>query len=306
MTRDPSSDRGALSTEQRHPASSELDRLSVAESVELIQREDARIHAALAAARPEIVRAIEVVVERLRRGGRLIYVGAGTSGRLAALDAVECPPTFQTDPGQVQAILAGGDSAWRGAVEGAEDDVEAPRRELAARDLSRDDVVLGIAAGGTTPFVHAAIDAARERGAATVFLACVPFEQAPDRADVSIRVVTGPEVLTGSTRLKAGTATKLVLNTITTVAMARLGKVHGNLMVDVDTSRNAKLVDRGARIVSTLTGASRAEALALLERAGGQVKVAVVMRAHGLEAEAAREALARCGGSLRAALTAER
>jgi N-acetylmuramic acid 6-phosphate etherase len=297
-----SGDRGTLSTELRNDASSELDRLSLADAVALIQREDASIHAALAAARPQIVRAIELVVERLRRGGRLIYAGAGTSGRLAALDAVECPPTFQTSPEQVQALLAGGERAWRGAVEGAEDDVEAPKRELAARDLTRDDVVLGIAAGGTTPFVHAAIDAARERGAATVFLACVPFEQAPDRADVSIRVVTGPEVLTGSTRLKAGTATKLVLNTITTVAWTRLGKVYGNLMVDVDTRANAKLVDRGVRIVSTLTGASREEALDLLERAGGQVKVAVVMRKRGLDADSARRELARLGGSLRAAL----
>jgi N-acetylmuramic acid 6-phosphate etherase len=200
-----SDDRGTLATELRNEASAELDRLSVTEAVALIQREDASIHAALTAARPAIVRAIELVVERLRRGGRLIYAGAGTSGRLAALDAVECPSTFQSRPEQVQAILAGGERAWRGAVEGAEDDVEAPRRELAARELSRDDVVLGISAGGTTPFVSAAIDAARERGAATVFLACVPFDSAPDRADISIRVVTGPEVLTGSTRLKAGT-----------------------------------------------------------------------------------------------------
>jgi N-acetylmuramic acid 6-phosphate etherase len=298
----PSQSRAHLSTEQRNPASADLDALPIEDAVAVIQLEDVSIHRALYAARPAIVRAIELVVERLRRGGRLIYAGAGTSGRLAVLDATECPPTFRTPPAMVQALIAGGPAALTGAVEGAEDDVEAPRRELAARGLSPDDVVFGIAAGGTTPFVHAALAFARERGAATVFLACVPVDQAPDRADVSIRTVTGPEVLTGSTRLKAGTATKLVLNTVTTVAMAQLGKVYGNLMVDVDTRANAKLVDRGARIVTTVTGVTRDEALALLERANGQVKVAIVMQRATCDAVQAVARLERAGGSLREAL----
>jgi len=294
--------RAHLDTERRNLRSMELDRLSIGDALALVQREDALVHAALAAARPAIALAIELVAERLARGGRLIYAGAGTSGRLAMLDALECPPTFQSEPEQVQALLAGGPAALAGAVEGAEDDVEAARAELAARELSERDVVFGIAAGGTTPFVHAALDFARERGAGTVFLACVPFEQAPDRAAVSIRVLTGPEVLTGSTRLKAGTATKLVLNAVTTIAMARLGKVHENLMVDVNVRGNAKLAERGARIVSTLTGLAPAQAAALLERAGGRAKVAVVMHARALDRSAAEERLRACGGFLRAAL----
>ena len=294
--------RAHLATEQRNPRSANLDALSVEDAVRLLQGEDERIHAALAEARPSLVRAIELVVERLARGGRLFYVGAGTSGRLATLDAVECPPTFRSAPEQVQAILAGGEAAWRGAVEGAEDDTEAARGELEARRLSRDDVVFGIAAGGTTPFVHAAVEFARERGAASIFLACVPFEDAPDRADVSIRVLTGPEALTGSTRLKAGTATKLALNTVTTVAMARLGKVYENLMVDVDTSANAKLVERGARIVAELTGLAPGRALEQLRSAGGKVKTAVVMHRWRCGASEAERRLERAGGFLRAAL----
>ncbi|MCC7012027.1 MAG: N-acetylmuramic acid 6-phosphate etherase [Planctomycetes bacterium] len=298
----PSAPRDQLSTEQRNPRSLAFDTLSVADAVALMQREDQSIHAALAEARSAITHAIELIVERLRRGGRLIYVGAGTSGRLGVLDATECPPTFQTPRTLVQAVLAGGAVALQEAVEGAEDDASAAARELVARALGANDIVFGISAGGTTPFVHGAIECARERGAASVFLACVPWKQAPDRADVSIRVVTGPEVLTGSTRLKAGTATKLVLNTVTTVALAQLGKVYDNLMVDVDTSKNAKLVDRGARIVSALTGVDRDDALELLRAASGQVKVAVVMRSCGCSAERALALLSSAGGSLRATL----
>jgi N-acetylmuramic acid 6-phosphate etherase len=298
----PAASRAHLATEQRNPASADLDRMSVEGAVELVQREDVSIHRALYAARPAIVRAIELVVERLARGGRLFYVGAGTSGRLGVLDSVECPPTFQSSPDMVQALIAGGPRALTGAVEGAEDDVESARRELGARNLSERDIVFGIAAGGTTPFVHAALDCARERGAASVFLACVPFEDAPDKADVSIRVVTGPEVLTGSTRMKAGTATKLVLNTVTTIAMARLGKVYENLMVDVDTRTNSKLVERGARIIATLTGLDRDASLALLERADGQVKVAIVMHRSKCDAAAAAKLLVRAQGSLRRVL----
>jgi len=294
--------RGHLATESHNERSAQFDALSIADAVELMQREDERIHAALAAARTDLARAIELVVASLRAGGRLFYVGAGTSGRLGLLDAVECPPTFQTEPSLVQAVLAGGAAAVTGAVEGAEDSATAAGEELARRGLCERDIVFGIAAGGTTPFVHGALDFARSRGAATVFLACVPREQAPDRADVSVRIVSGPEVISGSTRLKAGTVTKLALNTVTTVAMAQLGKVHGNLMVDVDTSKNVKLVERGARIVSALTGVGRDEALALLSAAGGQVKVAVVMHRKRLSREQASEHLGRCGGLLRRAL----
>jgi len=294
--------RGHLTTEGTNPATAGLDTLPIAEALARMQAEDARIHEALAAARPQIARAIELVAERLARGGRLYYVGAGTSGRLGVLDAVECPPTFQSDPEQVQCLIAGGLGALTRAVEGAEDDRQAGAAELDARGLCERDAVVGISAGGTTPYVHGALELARARGAATVLLACVPFEQAPDQAEVSIRVVTGPEVVAGSTRLKAGTATKLVLNAISTLAMVRLGKVHGNLMVDVDTRTNAKLVERAGRIISQLTGLERESALALLERAGGQAKVAVVMHQLGLDAPAARERLRAAGGFLRRAL----
>jgi len=291
-----------LATEARNPASLELDALPLEAAIELFQREDVKVHAALYSARAEIAAAIERISAALATGGRLFYVGAGTSGRLGVLDAVECPPTFRTDRELVQGILAGGEAAMFAAVEGAEDDSAAVRRELEARGVCARDVVFGIAASGSTPFVHAAIDCARERGAQTVFLACVPAEQVADRADVSIRVLTGPELLTGSTRLKAGTATKLVLNCISTLTMVRLGKVHGNLMVDVDTRGNAKLAQRGARIVAALTELDPTAARELLELAGGNVKVAVVMHRCGLTAEAARERLAECGGFLRRAI----
>lgn len=298
----PSQPRGHLATEGLHAGAAELDRLSVEQALELMQEEDARIHAALAAARPQLARAIELIAARLARGGRLFYVGAGTSGRLGVLDAAECPPTFQSEPELVQGLIAGGPAALTRAVEGAEDDREAGARDLVQRELAERDAVVGISAGGTTPYVHGALDYARERGAATVMLACVPIEQSSDRADVSIRVVTGPEIVAGSTRLKAGTATKLVLNAISTLCMVRLGKVHGNLMVDVDARANAKLVERAGRIVQALTGLERGAALALLERADGRAKVAVVMHRLQLDAASARARLHAADGFLRRAL----
>jgi N-acetylmuramic acid 6-phosphate etherase len=300
--KEPTSSRAHLSTEQRGRESAGFDRLSVADAVALMQSEDRKLSQALAAARDSIAAAVELVVAHLERGGRLIYVGAGTSGRLGVLDAVECPPTFLSDPRQVVGVIAGGAEALTRAVEGAEDDAGAARRDLEALELRSDDVVFGITAGGTTAYVHAAIELARERGAASVFLACVPREQAADRAEVSIRVVTGPEVLTGSTRLKAGTATKLVLNTVTTVAMAQLGKVYDNLMVDVDTRTNAKLVDRGARVVAAATGVERERALELLRAAGGRAKVAIVMQRLGCDAADAQSQLDAVAGNLRRAL----
>jgi N-acetylmuramic acid 6-phosphate etherase len=253
--------------------------------------EDAQVAAAVARCKPQICRAVELAVSAFHRGGRLFYVGAGTSGRLGVLDAAECPPTFLTDPSMVQGIIAGGEAAIRRPVEGAEDDTAAARRVMDERLVGPTDVVVGIATGGTTPFVHAALGRAKELGAATVFLASVPPEQVPDEADVSIRVLTGPEIVTGSTRLKAGTATKMVLNMISTLSMIRLGKVHGNLMVDVDTRTNVKLVDRAIRIIDMETGLGREGSLALLRSAGGRAKIAIVMHHRGVDADRAEELL---------------
>ena len=295
--------RAHLSTESSNPTSAELDRLSVAEAFDVFDQEEFNVAPAVSAARAEIVAAIELVVHALERGGRLLYVGAGTSGRLGLLDAVECPPTFQSDPERVQARLAGGDSAFLRSLEGAEDDAEAGAQAVA--DGRPEDVVFGIAAGGTTPFVHGAIARAKQLGCASVFLACVPFESVPDAADVSIRLATGPEVLTGSTRLKAGTATKMVLNRITTIAMARLGKVHGNLMVDVNSRGNAKLTERGARMLASIAGIDFESAGQWLERADGSVKMGCVMQRFDCSLEQAETRLAAAGGFLRAALAGD-
>ncbi len=289
-------DRGHLTTELRNERSMHLDRMSVGEAFDLINSEDGGIAAAVAAAKESICRAIELVVAALRAGGRLIYVGAGTSGRLGVLDAAECPPTFLSDPNMVQGVIAGGYEAMTRSVEGAEDSPEAGATEMDKREVGTGDVVFAIATGGTTPFVHGALARARQRGARTIFLGCVPREQVADDADVSIRVLTGPEVVTGSTRMKAGTATKMVLNMVTTIAMVQLGKVYENLMVDVNTRANAKLVDRGARIVQAITGLERRQAHELLERAGGRVKTALVMQARGLDPASAEKILAEMDG----------
>jgi N-acetylmuramic acid 6-phosphate etherase len=289
-----------LPTEAALASARELDRLATADAFDVFDAADEGVNAAVRAAKPAIVRAIELVVACLGRGGRLIYAGAGTSGRLGVLDASECPPTFHSDPAQVQGRIAGGPEALVRAIEGAEDSVELGRAAL--DDATERDVVLGISASGRTPWVHGALARAKERGAATVFLACVPFEAAPDAADVSIRVVTGPEVLAGSTRLKAGTATKLVLNRITTLAFARLGKVHGNRMIDLDTRASAKLTARGIGILRALTGLPEDAAAELLARAGGRIKPAALMQLRGLGLAAAQACLAAHGESLRRAL----
>lgn len=292
-------DRGHLTTELRNPLSINLDEMSVAQAFELINAEDATIAAAVAAAKSSVCAAIELVVSAFQRGGRLIYVGAGTSGRLGVLDAAECPPTFLSPPDLVQGIIAGGREAMFRSIEGAEDHAEDGAGAMDQVEVSEKDVMLGIATGGTTPFVHGAIRRAKERGASTVFFACVPREQVPDEADVSIRVLTGPEVLTGSTRMKAGTATKMVLNMITTIAMVRLGKVYQNLMVDVNTAANRKLVDRGVRILQTLTGLSRADGHVLLESAGGRVKTALVMHIRRVDRPTAEHMLEESSGRIR-------
>jgi N-acetylmuramic acid 6-phosphate etherase len=295
-------DRESFETERPNAASEGLDALELADAFDVINAEDGRVSAAVAGAKAAIVRTVEIAADRLSRGGRLLYVGAGTSGRLGVLDAVECPPTFQSDPRMVQGVIAGGERALTQAVEGAEDSREAGAEAMRERDVGALDVVLGIAAGGTTPFVHGAIAEAKLRGAATAFLACVKRDQAPDAADVSIRVITGPEVVAGSTRLKAGSATKLVLNAISTLVMVKLGKVHGNLMVDVNTRGNEKLRQRGIGLVARIAGVERARAEQLLDAAQGQVKVAVVMGVRGLSREGAQARLAESGGVLRRAL----
>ncbi|RMF86004.1 MAG: N-acetylmuramic acid 6-phosphate etherase, partial [Planctomycetota bacterium] len=235
-------------------------------------------------------------------GGRLIYVGAGTSGRLGVLDASECPPTFLSDPRMVQGVIAGGWDALRMAIEGAEDHPADGAAAVDELDVGASDVVMGITTGGTTPYVHGALERARQRGAKTIFFGCVAREHVPDDADVSIRVLVGPEVITGSTRMKAGTATKMVLNMITTIAMVRIGKVYENLMVDVNTRANRKLIDRGTRIIQEVTGLSRENAAKLLDEGGGHVKTAIVMHLLGLPADEARNRLAECGGRIAALL----
>ncbi|MBI5863754.1 MAG: N-acetylmuramic acid 6-phosphate etherase [Planctomycetes bacterium] len=289
-------DRGHLMTELRNPRSMNIDRASVAEAFDIMNAEDAAVAAAVAAARLEIVRAIELVERAFESGGRLIYVGAGTSGRLGVLDASECPPTFLSDPRMVQGVIAGGWDALRRSIEGAEDHPEGGAAAIDEMQVDAKDVVFGIATGGTTPFVHGAIACARRRGAKTVFFACVARDHVTDEADVSIRVLVGPEVITGSTRLKAGTATKMVLNMITTISMVRLGKVYQNLMVDVNTRANRKLVDRGTRMIMAAVGLDRAAAGKLLADSGGHVKTALVM--HGRGVEDAERLLAEAHGRL--------
>jgi N-acetylmuramic acid 6-phosphate etherase len=294
-------DRSHLLTEQRLPESMKLDAMSTDEAVALMNAQDLRAVEAVGAERANIARAVEIVAEALRRGGRLIYFGAGTSGRLGVLDASECPPTFRVDFETVQGVIAGGEAAMFRAQEGAEDKPEDGAAAVDAKSMGPDDVAMGIAAGGTTPFVHGALRRAAERGAKTIFLSCVQPVADEPKVDVVIRPLVGPEVLTGSTRLKAGTATKLVLNTITTLAMVRLGKAYGNLMVDLRAT-NQKLWDRGARIIATFTGLDRDRAMDLLKRADGHVKAAIVMHERSVDLANARERLQRVGGRLREAI----
>lgn len=295
-------DRGHLLTEQRNARSGALDSISLAAAFDVLNREDQTVPSAVAGAKADIVRAVGLVSAAWQAGGRLIYVGAGTSGRLGVLDASECPPTFRSDPKMVRGVIAGGKKAlWR-AVEGAEDDPEAAAVEMRKMKVGRLDVVMGIATGGTTPYVHAALAEAKRRGAKTIFFACVPKSQVKARADVDIRVVTGPEVLTGSTRMKAGTATKMVLNMITTLGMVRIGKVYGNLMVDLNSYACRKLVDRATRVVAVAANVSREEAARLLTAARGSAKTAILMHVRQLNRAAAERELKRHGGRLRESL----
>ena len=270
-----------LPTEQRNPASARIDEVPTAEMLGIMNREDASVAAAVEKELDHVVMAVDLAVRALRENGRLFYIGAGSSGRLGVLDAAECPPTFNTDPGMFQAVIAGGPEAVFAAVEGAEDKADSGAGELRRRQVRAGDCVIGIAASGVTPFVLGGLREARARGASTVLLTCgVPGQEAPG-VDVRIAPQVGPEVVTGSTRLKAGTATKMVLNMISTAAMIRLGKTLGNLMVDLQPG-NAKLRDRSLRILQMATGITREASEAGLLAAGGDLKVAIVMQLCGV------------------------
>jgi N-acetylmuramic acid 6-phosphate etherase len=293
--------RGHLLTEQANPSSADLDALSTADLVAVFVEEDRRPQEAVAAAAPALAAAIDAIAERLRSGGRLFYLGAGTSGRLGVLDAAECPPTFCSAPELVQGVLAGGAPALLRSSEGLEDLFEAGRDDLIARGFNAADALVGIAAGGTTPYVQGGLSYARSLGALSIAMACVPAEQVSMPCDLDIRLITGPEVLTGSTRLKAGTATKMALNILSTGVMVRLGKVYGNRMVDVAVT-NSKLEDRALRILADLAGVDRDAGRALLQESEGSVKLALLMARCNITAGRARERLASHGGQLRSAL----
>ncbi|MDO5091340.1 MAG: N-acetylmuramic acid 6-phosphate etherase [Cardiobacteriaceae bacterium] len=288
----------ALATETRNAASLEIDRGSALDIVRIINAEDAKVAPAITPELPAIAKAVDAIVAALQSGGRLVYIGAGTSGRLGILDATECPPTYGTDPEQILGIIAGGKEAVFRSVEHAEDDEALAVADLQAIDLQKGDILVGIAASGRTPYVVGALDYARQLGATTVGVTCTADNPVQKACDIAISPIVGAEVVTGSTRMKAGTAQKLVLNMLTTAAMIRLGKVYGNLMVDVKPS-NAKLVQRQKNIVAEATGCTEADAAQALDAAGGEAKTAIVMLLLGLSAQAAREALARHHGMIR-------
>jgi N-acetylmuramic acid 6-phosphate etherase len=292
---------GSLLTEARNPASERLDEMPTLEMLSVINAEDATVAAAVRTELAKIARAVDAMAERIARGGRLFYIGAGTSGRLGVLDASECPPTFSVDAGLVQGLIAGGDRALRLSSEHTEDSREEGARDLAAAGFHGGDSLVGIAASGRTPYVLGAVEYARGLGALTVGLSCVPGSELSQSAEMEITPATGPEVLTGSTRMKAGTATKMVLNMISTGVMVRSGAVFGNLMVNVRPT-NEKLLDRAQRIVAAAAGCSRDESARLLEESGRNVKVAIVMGSLGVGRLAAEERLQGASGRLRAAL----
>ena len=299
-----SADRGHLLTEQPNPRSTALDLLDTVELVRLFVEEDRRPQQAVSDASASISAAVDRIATRLKAGGRLFYLGAGTSGRLGVLDAAECPPTFCSDPELVQGVLAGGAPALLRSSEGLEDLEAAGREDLDQRGFNPGDCLIGIAAGGTTPYVRGGLSHARSIGALAIAMACVPSDQAPLPCDIDIRLLTGPELLTGSTRLKAGTATKMALNIISTAVMVRLGKVFGNRMVDVSAS-NSKLVDRSLRILRDLGGVERDDGLVLLDQTGGSVKLALLMASSGLKSGEAMELLQTHDGQLRQALASQ-
>jgi N-acetylmuramic acid 6-phosphate etherase len=290
-------------TEQRNPRTIALDTMSPEQLVRVMNEEDATVAPAVAREIPKITAAVERIAQVLREGGRLIYVGAGTSGRLALLDALECPPTFNTDPQQVQAVVAGGASSDVSSAAEFEDRADLGREAMIERAVGSNDVVVGVAASGATPFTVAAVEEARRRGATTVALCCVPDSPLARAAEIAIAPVVGPEVLAGSTRLKAGTAQKLVLNMLSTASMVRLGKAYGNLMVEVRPS-NRKLQARAERILTEAVGMTADEAQQWLRRAEGNLKVAIVMASSGVDRREAVRLIAAAGGQVRGAIGA--
>jgi N-acetylmuramic acid 6-phosphate etherase len=296
-------DLSQLPTESRNPATENLDSLSPLEFAQTMHQADAEAVAAVEHEVPRIAHAIDAIATRLENGGHLFYLGAGTSGRLGVLDASECPPTYNTPPEMVQGLIAGGDVALRRSVERAEDDESQGRRDLEQHGFSGKDVLVGIAASGRTPYVLGGIRYARELGALTIGLSCVPQSALAQAAELAVTPATGPEVVTGSTRMKAGTATKLVLNMLSTGAMVRLGYVYGNLMVNVQPT-NVKLRDRATRIIAAIAGLSYSDAVTLLERAGS-VKTAIVMHKLSLDRNEAERRLQAARGRLRAALSSK-
>ena len=290
-------------TEMRNPETTHIDEMSTQQILTTINREDQQVPRAISepALLAELAKIVDAVVNSFKQGGRLFYIGAGTSGRLGVLDAAECVPTFGTDPEMVQGLIAGGDRAMTEAVEGAEDSVEGGRADLVARNLSQHDFVLGIAASGTTPYVIGGLDYAREVGAGTGALSCNHQALISEHAEFAIEAVVGPEVVTGSTRMKSGTAEKLILNMISTSAMIKLGKVYGNLMVDVKPT-NLKLIDRSKRIIQDATGVDRAAAEKYFELSQQQPKTAIVMINAEVDYETAVAALAKNNGFIAAAL----
>lgn len=292
---------GALVSETRNPQTMDLDALSTLKLVHLFNQQDTLVAEAVKATLPDVASAVDAAAEALKSGGRIIYMGAGTSGRLGVLDASECPPTFGVPHGLVVGLIAGGPGALLKAVEGAEDNAQLGEDDLIALNLTPQDLVVGLAASGRTPYVIGGLKYARKMGCITVAISCNPDSPIAQEADIAISPVVGPEALTGSTRMKSGTAQKLVLNMISTGAMVKFGKVYQNLMVDMKAT-NIKLMDRACRMVVEATGIARAEAEMLLKQTDFDVKPAILMALSGLSAEAAREKLATHQGFLRAAL----
>ena len=290
-------------TESRNPSSDNLDQLTAAEIVQLMNREDQSVADAVCRTAPQIAKTIEAVAERLSRGGRLFYIGAGTSGRLGVLDAAECPPTFSTPVGMVVGIIAGGSAALTSAIEGAEDDPAAAEYDLQSHSFTGSDVLIGIASSGRTPYVAGGLRYAKSLGAWTAVVTCNATGDLHPLADVVISPLVGPEIISGSTRLKAGTATKMVLNMISTGVMVLLGKTYGNFMVDLRAT-NSKLITRSLRMVETLTGCDTPTAQSTLRQCGGEVKTAIVSRLLGVDASEARRRLRANNGRLRETLAA--
>ena len=293
-----------LLTEERNPDSMHIDEMSVREILELMNSEDKKVASSVQKELPYIEKAVQIVVESLSHGGRVFYVGAGTSGRLGVLDAAECPPTFSSPPEMVQGIIAGGPEALNRSMEGAEDDSEAAGIELSKRGLANKDVVVGIAASRRTPYVVGAIDHAKKIGAKTIYVSCNPRAQMNIPVDVSICPTPGPEVVTGSTRMKAATAQKMILNMISTTTMVRMGKVYENLMVDLQV-KSQKLEERSKRILTVLTDASYQEASQYLDRAKGNLKAAIVMIKTGEDSSSVSDKLKKAGGNVKKAIHGE-